>query len=245
MDPETMRKTEALSRTSGWVRLLVVPWMAAAVLAVFFGGQQVKQVWEIRQGRLTPSEAVLERMVETERAKRVMTAVERLGFLAFFFVFLVWMYKANANARRLGAKRMTITPLMGALRFFVPLANLWMPYQGVKEIWRGSHDPEAPPRGPAPSLLRWWWSLWLANALLLAVGSFLLDPDKAPGGAVNWFLIGNGVLVLGWLLGLPLGVLIWKLTGRVAGAQSERLKKMRYGMAAQAGPPMLETEATS
>src|SRR3546814_6930904 len=54
---------------------------------------------------------------------------------------LRWTYVANANARALGATDLTVTPLMSILWYFIPLANLWMPLQGMREIWKGSVKP--------------------------------------------------------------------------------------------------------
>jgi len=51
--------------------------------------------------------------------------------------------------------------------FFVPLMNLFKPYQVVKEIWRGSDPGEL--AGGIPSgtaLIGWWWGLRILSGVM-------------------------------------------------------------------------------
>ena len=68
-------------------------------------------------------------------------------------LFCLFMPRANRNARAFGSS-MSISPGWAAGWFFVPIANLWMPYQAMKEIWQGSDpDPNVRPgvgRGARP-----------------------------------------------------------------------------------------------
>jgi hypothetical protein len=87
-----------------------------------------------------------------------------LVVLAGVITFCIFMVRANKNARSFGSP-MSIRPGWAAGYFFVPLVSLWKPYQAMKEIWQGS-DPD--PNAHAfnvrvPSLLGWWWGLYLAH----------------------------------------------------------------------------------
>ena len=55
-------------------------------------------------------------------------------------VFLMWIHRANRNARGLGAEGMTFTPGWSVGWYFIPIANLWKPFQAMKEIWQASAD---------------------------------------------------------------------------------------------------------
>ena len=77
----------------------------------------------------------------------------------------VWLYRASANAHAL-AGGLTISPAWAVGWYFVPVANLWKPYQAVAEIWRASTISEAWQTVTVPRMLLVWWIVWLANRAL-------------------------------------------------------------------------------
>jgi len=50
--------------------------------------------------------------------------------------------------------------------YFVPVANLWKPYQAMKEIWKASSDPENWQDRPVSPLLPWWWLLCVVSSII-------------------------------------------------------------------------------
>ena len=86
---------------------------------------------------------------------------------------LRWIYLANSNAHALGAEGMQFTPAWAIGWYFVPLANLWKPYQAMKEIWQASATGTDWREVKAPALLRWWWGFWLLSTSL----QLQFDPD--------------------------------------------------------------------
>jgi hypothetical protein len=98
-----------------------------------------------------------------QRAWAFWTASTALS-LAATVLFCMFMPRANRNARAFGSP-MNFTPGWAAGWFFVPIANLYKPYQAMKEIWQGSDsDPNTPAVAPAaPGLLKWWWGMYLAE----------------------------------------------------------------------------------
>ena len=98
----------------------------------------------------------------------------RIGDLALFLVtailFLKWVYRANENARRLGAVDMQFTPGWAIGWYFVPVASLVMPYQAMKEIWNASTSPAAWQSLHGHRIVRLWWGVFLAWNLVGYVG---------------------------------------------------------------------------
>jgi len=78
-------------------------------------------------------------------------------------VFLMWVHRANTNARLLGAE-MKFTPGWAVGWFFIPIWNLWKPYQIMREIWRASQE-GAGQRKPNDLLVA-WWMLFLTTHIL-------------------------------------------------------------------------------
>jgi hypothetical protein len=107
-----------------------------------------------------------------------------LGYVAALFISYVlvgwWIYRTNSNAHVFSGA-MTITPGWSVGWFFVPFANLIMPYQGVKEVWQESHEFAGRHAEMESPLLGWWWGLWIAMNIATNIasfsGAFTLDPS--------------------------------------------------------------------
>ena len=86
--------------------------------------------------------------------------------IALIVVFCVWIHRANYNARQLGAADMTFTPGWAVGWYFIPIANLWKPYQAMKEIWKASANPAHWQDQPRGSILPAWWTFFLISNFL-------------------------------------------------------------------------------
>src|SRR3546814_11195073 len=45
--------------------------------------------------------------------------------------------------------------------FFVPIANLWMPFQAMRQLSKASAKPGDWEAAYTSALLAWWWLFWL------------------------------------------------------------------------------------
>jgi hypothetical protein len=131
-----------------------------------------------------------------------------LFFVAFFGCTIVvgmWIYRTNANAHSFSSE-MTITPGWAVGWFFIPLANLVKPYQGVKETWLASHfDGDA---GDTP-LVGIWWGLWLVSNVLARLSTQFSDALTP-----TWFDVAAGAV------DVALSVVLIRLMHRLAAAQA-------------------------
>ena len=82
--------------------------------------------------------------------------------------FFMWLVRANKNARALGARDMEFTPGWMVGWFFVPLANLFKPYEVVEELYLASDpgsDAESWGAAEMPRTILAWWLSWIAFGL--------------------------------------------------------------------------------
>lgn len=87
--------------------------------------------------------------------------------------FLVWQHRANVAAQALGLW-LTRSPGWGVGGWFIPIANLWFPYEAVRDA--------LPPDDPVrPLVMRWWLGL-LVSGVLIWIG--------AAGYAFGGLLVG-------------------------------------------------------
>jgi hypothetical protein len=145
--------------------------------------------------------------------------LQTLVFLVAGFLSLKWVYRVSLNAHAL-ASDMTITPAWGVGWFFVPIACLWKPYQGLRESWQVSASGGSGWQSqPVPLLLRWWWLAWIVANI---VGNVSLRLEM--GGQE---LAATGFALAQDLLNIPLDLLfilvVRRLTALQLGALSGRV----------------------
>lgn len=92
--------------------------------------------------------------------------VQLILWLAQAVMILAWIRLANKNARLLGAKDMEFTPGWAIGWYFIPIANLWKPYQAMAEVWRASSGSPNWKSSETSGSLPGWWVAWLAANVL-------------------------------------------------------------------------------
>jgi hypothetical protein len=140
----------------------------------------------------------------------------QLGLLlALGFVFLRWIYLANTNARNLGAADLRFSPGWAIGWYFIPIANLWKPYQAMKEIWQSSHDPKNWPQVKTPRFFSLWWTLWVISGILsqlsLKMGIAANQPTE--------HIAASSVSLAGCLVDVPLCFVAIALVTKIWDAQ--------------------------
>jgi len=139
---------------------------------------------------------------ETADAVAGITSVVMLVTMLTSVVFVSrWIMRVNANAHSL-SDSMTITPGWNVGWFFVPVATLWKPFQGLRETWQASVSPHDPASVAVPAVLRWWWGLWLATSIIGNI-SFRLSLNANDVGtliAAHWLDVAS------FFIDIPLSV---------------------------------------
>jgi hypothetical protein len=131
-------------------------------------------------------------------------------------VFLMWIHRANRNARGLGAEEMTFSPGWSVGWFFIPIANFWKPYQAMKQIWQASANPSDWQSQPVPTLVSNWWALWVfSNLLSQAALRLTLRAETS-----NELLVSEIVNLVCELVDIPLCLVAMQLVRQIIRLQS-------------------------
>jgi len=83
------------------------------------------------------------------------------SYLVCYFVGARWILISSRITHLSGANDLTISPGWSVGWYFIPIALWWKPYQAFKQIYQVSIQITDWSKVPIPSLLRWWWGLWV------------------------------------------------------------------------------------
>ena len=114
----------------------------------------------------------------TDVAETVLGLAHLLAYVVSVVFWCMWVHRTYRNLPALGAARLRWTPGWAVGFWFIPVVNLFRPYQVMSETWRASDPPYGAPTDwqalSAPALLAWWWAMhllyMLAGGVTLYVG---------------------------------------------------------------------------
>lgn len=105
--------------------------------------------------------------------------------------FLAWIYRAHQNLKALGALDLNYSPGWAVAGFFIPIVNVFRPFQIMTEIWKAS-GPEATRSGgtawryaETPVFIGLWWGSWLLLGFLNSFGLLMVFGDAFAEGEAD------------------------------------------------------------
>lgn len=148
-------------------------------------------------------------------AEAAMILVQLALFVGTAIAFLVWLYRAEVNARALGAEDMMVSPAWAVGWFFVPLVQLVMPFMAVRELWKASATPRDWQLGPASPVIALWWACWIGTVISgnIAFGLSRMDDYDA-------FLAADFMGMVSAAFTIPSAILLAWIVGRIQQMQS-------------------------
>lgn len=107
-------------------------------------------------------------------------------------VSAMWLHAASANLAARGVA-MRHSPRGAWGWYFLPIANLFMPYRAMKEIWAESLGADDSFAGPSDPLLVRWWSAWIVGNMAMSMAARI---DAIGGRSMGMVLDAVGVAAL-------------------------------------------------
>lgn len=92
-------------------------------------------------------------------------ALFQLIIVVQFILLCLWIYRMNKSTRALNpAISMRFTPGWSVGWIFIPIANVWKPYQVLKELWAANHTPQLANSGKVSyKLIGVFWFMYLIS----------------------------------------------------------------------------------
>ena len=99
-----------------------------------------------------------------------------------------------------------------------------MPFRGLREAWQASARPDAWRSVPVPTLLRLWWSLWLA-ASIIDNASLRAQFSAA---SVSELMAVEYLTALSCLLRVPLDLVFMRIVRQLTAMQASALYRHTF-----------------
>ncbi len=211
-------------RLSQWLKWLLV---VVALIHIFFGlcaAPQALLMNDMADG-IPASKVLLFATGAKERRDGALGNFMSLVYFGAAFLFAFWTYRMNANIHALGGNNLRFTPAWAVSWYFVPVANLWKPYQVMRELWLASDNPANWQTGRTSKLLGWWWASWLASALSPFVAVIYMVRLSVQGDVLAPLMVIEVFGVVAAVLGLAAATLAFFVVARIGAFQEQAAER--------------------
>ena len=103
------------------------------------------------------------------------------------------------NAGLLGAKDMKFSPGRSVGWFFIPVVNLWKPFQAMQEIYNASLNPANWKDLGKPKIVLQWWGLWMISNSLNQFNNKKAEKAETISELINVNLLNQAGEIL-WII---------------------------------------------
>lgn len=90
-----------------------------------------------------------------------------------YIINAIWIYRAAANAQAVDPIPQAIKPGWSVGWYFIPIANLWMPFRAMRETWASSVGTGWPMGSPL--LLKIWWATWVTSLIISNIANRAIE----------------------------------------------------------------------
>ncbi|RNL78861.1 DUF4328 domain-containing protein [Nocardioides marmorisolisilvae] len=143
----------------------------------------------------------IDRLSRFDDLHSVLRVSGSIVFVVTGILWVIWQYQLARSAAP-GELDRTAGWHLGS--WFIPFANLVMPFQNLRDLWRKFVTPAS------TAIIGWWWAATLATNVFLRVASSGDDPGlDALKAEVSWWLASSVIGIAAAVLAL---VIINRLT---------------------------------
>ena|SRR5690242_1931178 len=142
------------------VRYLLIAVLVLKLIGIVSAWAQHGMLVGVQNG----AELTTEQASANDGRERLIAMLAALFFLGTAIAWLMWQHRAYANLQLIGSRDTEHTPGWSVGYWFIPLVNLFRPYQITAEIYRRSEllngrDPIGGLSGPP--LVGAWWAVYI------------------------------------------------------------------------------------
>lgn len=210
-------KFRDLSDLVGFLKVSLLAFTLIALLSLYSTWLEIQLLQQAASGvSITQAQAA------ANDSRQAVLGLLYLGSLLVTAVlFLRWVYLSNKNAHTLINGNMQSSPGWAVGWFFIPIANLWKPYQAVREIFEASHPEKNKKDTVRPEVVPAWWGLTLTN---VALGRIFFREASFSGSSIEEVLNFSWYLFFSDIISALTGIAILVMVGTLYHWQSQKHK---------------------
>jgi hypothetical protein len=224
VDPPGKVKPFASGHTRAmWAVTFLSLVMVADMLGIGSALMQIDLLGRAKVGGVSESEATA-----NDLRQGIVGLLQMVTIIGSYITFLMWFHRAHRNLPSLGNRGLKYSPGWAVGAWFVPILNLFRPYQIMAEIWRGSDpnnvrlDSQYQQYARVSSLVGLWWALWIImNFASQASLRFSMHADS-----IESLLAGSWVDCVASVISLPAALLAIMVVRRVDTYQEARYRAL-------------------
>ncbi|MEO1045240.1 MAG: DUF4328 domain-containing protein [Pseudomonadota bacterium] len=115
-------------------------------------------------------------------------------------IFAMWIYRAAANIYEADIPGFEYTPGWCVGWYFIPIANLFMPFQAMRQIWNASHGNFNDLKENS-NILIWWWITWIVGGIANQIAFRLSEGSST---ALTFGVAGSAITIACHVLAIQL-----------------------------------------
>ena len=153
----------------------------------------------------------IETAIANDTREQIIGIIHFIAFVISAVTFIQWFRRAYYNLH-LRVNHLSHTEGWAAGSWFVPIVNLYRPYQIMKELYQETKE-LLTKKGLSinenftTGYLGWWWTLWIINGI---IGRFVFNYSMKAESIDEWTIITVASMV-GNVVGIPLALITVKV----------------------------------
>jgi hypothetical protein len=177
------------------------------VVGIISGLMQLQLLQNVQLGLgISPEE-----VHSNDLREQIVASIYLVFTLISAITFICWFRRAYYNLH-LKAETLSFSEGWASGSWFVPIINLYRPFQIMKELFRETHEILSKngieiTSDPNPNRLSWWWTIWIFSNVL---GQFVFRYSMKAETLNELFVVTISSVVLS-LVGIPLGIITIKI----------------------------------
>lgn len=209
------------SKLTQWLMFFLYASIGLDLIALSSGIFQYQLLSDFKSGVYSSNALATAAAASNDQRQQVIGLFQFGGGIATIVLFAMWIYRANFNARQLGAQGMRFSPGWSIGYYFIPILLLWKPYQAMTEIWQASKNPASWGTLERGSILPWWWSFFLVSGML---GQASLRTSLR-AKEINELIISTGLSIASDLVSIPATIIALVLVKQIYAMQMSHVQR--------------------
>lgn len=128
----------------------------------------------LADAQANPDDVDMEKIEASDTLIIAINAAHLIIVILSMVFFIMWLRRAYFNLHSLSWHSARHSEGWAAGSWFIPILNLFWPYQIMEDIWRGTQNAIREKFGEPQStaLIGWWWALYLINKFFGYITAF-------------------------------------------------------------------------